>query len=223
MAKKDSYHHGNLREALLAAALQTLAEEGLDKLSLRGLAKQVGVSPTAVYSHFSDKTALLVDIKTEGFKRFTAHMRAELAKLGNPNPEEAIRGIGRAYIDFALRHRFLFDVIFSWLPDLERLTPECIDASISCESLVRAQLLELMRQQGHSPSEIQGCVATLSAWSLAHGVSMLLRSGCVDGAVYCEKWPEDFSSSNPARQAQMLEALFTIQLEGLKAAIGKIR
>ncbi len=221
--QKRKYHHGNLRQALLSAASHTLEQEGLDSLSLRGLAKQAGVSPTAVYSHFSDKTALMLEIKTEGIKRLTTHLQDALTGLVDSTPEERVYCIGRSYIQFALDNQFLFDIISGWLPPLERLTPEYLDASTGCEGLMRDNLSAFLRKHDLEPDDIQSCLASLSAWSLVLGVSMLLRSGGVDGVVHCKKWPPDFSSANPQRRAQILEVLFAIQLEGFKATLGKIR
>lgn len=218
-ATKSSYHHGNLREALLEAAQTTLEQDSSDKLSLRGLAKSVGVSPTAVYSHFTDKTALLLELKTEGLKRLTAFMTDEIAKLDNPTPELRIHCIGRSYIHFALYNRNLFDILFGWTPDPERFTPECIAAGTGCEKLIRDALTDLFAEQGLAINNYHASIATFSAWSMAHGISMLLRSGCVDGAVYCDKWPPEFSSANPEQQALIIEQVCNIQLAGLRATI----
>lgn len=76
---KDTYHHGNLRESLLSTALEFLQTDTLDNLSLRALAKRVGVSPTAVYSHFADKIELLIDVRTLGFRQLSEHLSRALA------------------------------------------------------------------------------------------------------------------------------------------------
>ena len=73
-----NYHHGSLRDALLEAALQRLQADGVVKLSLRGLAADVGVSPTAVYRHFEDKSALLAAIACDGFIGLTQYMQQHL-------------------------------------------------------------------------------------------------------------------------------------------------
>lgn len=219
---KNQYHHGNLREALLTAANEVLEQNSSETLSLRGLAKTVGVSPTAVYSHFTDKTALLMELKTEGFKRLTAFMLSQINELPDPGPEARIRCIGKAYIYFALHHRNLFDILFGWTPEVERFTPECIAAGTGCEGLIKSALIDMLAEHGYQLDHHHSALATFSAWSMAHGIAMLIRSGCVDGSVYCDKWPKEFSSSNPETQAQIIEQVCDIQLAGLRSALPKL-
>lgn len=224
-ATHNSYHHGNLREALLDAAHQALERDSLEKLSLRGLAKAVGVTPSAVYSHFVDKTALLVELKTAGLLRLTDFMLSEIAQLPPrtgtraPSPEARVRCLGQAYIHFALHNRNLFDILFSWTPAFERFTPECIAAGAGCEELIRNAIQDFIVEQGYELDHYHSSLGALSAWSMAHGITMLLRSGCVESAVYCEKWPPSFSSTDPANVSRIIKELCDIQLQGLKAEL----
>lgn len=217
--RKDSYHHGNLKQALLDTALEALAAESLDKLSLRGLAKTLGVTPAAVYGHFSDKIALLVDLRTLGFVQMTQAMNDAMALLPEScSAEDKLRALGQGYMSFALTNPHLFDILFSWTPEFERVTPACIEAGAGCEQLLHNTIIELLTQEGVPPSEYQAAVASFSAWSLVHGISTLLKTGSVEGAIYCENWPESFSSRHPESQARVIDHLLTIQAEGLKAA-----
>jgi AcrR family transcriptional regulator len=222
--KKGNYHHGNLRQALLETALDALATESLDKLSLRGLAKTLGVTPTAVYGHFSDKTALLMELRILGFTQLSNAMTDSLASLTpNSSAEDKVRALGRAYMAFALSKPHLFDTLFSWNPDFERITPECIEAGAGSENMLRTTLVELIREQGAEPTEYQASVASFSAWSLVHGISTLLKTGSVEGAIHCDNWPESFSSRNPESQARVIDHLLTIEIEGLKAAVAQFQ
>jgi AcrR family transcriptional regulator len=222
-AKKASYHHGNLREALLETALETLKAESLDNLSLRSLAKSLGVTPTAVYGHFADKTALLIELKTLGFQQLSAAMAGAIAQLpANACPEDRVRALGQAYIAFAAQNPSLFDVLFSWTPEFERITTDCMDAGASSEGLLRNTLIELLTAQGSEPTEYHAAVVSFSAWALVHGISTLLKTGSVEGAIYCENWPEDFSARHPESHARVIDHLLTIQIEGLKATAAKI-
>lgn len=221
--RKDNYHHGNLRQALLDTAMEALTSEGMDKLSLRGLAKTLGVTPTAVYGHFADKVGLMVELRTQGFVQFRECMYAALDNLPAGTPaEDKVRALGHAYMHFALNHSHLFDAMFFWTPDLERITPECIQQGAGSEQLLRATLIEMLRENGREVDASCAAVASFSAWALVHGLSTLLRTGSIEGAVHCESWPEEFSAQHPqSRQADVIEQLLTIQIEGLKASVGR--
>lgn len=220
--KKHRYHHGNLKEELLIAALKALEAESMEKLSLRGLAKTLGVTPTAVYSHFADKTELLIELRTRGFRQLSEAMRdaADAVPTGL-GTEDRVRCYGRAYMRFAVGHPNLFDIMFSWTPDLARITPECAEEGCCGEAMLRLALTELLREQGHEMNDYQAALASFSTWSLVHGISTLLKSGSVEGAIHCEHWPVTFSAQNPQSQSQVLEHLLTIQIEGLKVAAAR--
>ena len=104
------YHHGNLRKAILAQARLHLRECGPDKISLRALARDVGVSQTAPYRHFQDKTDLLASLAAEGFDLlYYAVMEAtESCK----NSAEKLVAAGRAYVCFARKNADLYKLMF---------------------------------------------------------------------------------------------------------------
>lgn len=222
-AKKAAYHHGNLRQALLEAALESLKTQSREELSLRGLAKTLGVTPTAVYSHFEDKVALLIEIRTLGFEQLFAHLNERVAALKNPNAETKLRAIAHGYMGFAVTDPNLFDTLFSWTPDFARIPKECIEAGADSEGLLRDTLIEYLGEHGIQPDEYQASVVSFFSWSLVHGIAMLLKSGAIDGAVYCEHWPETFGSNHPQTQACVIEHLLTIELAGIKAAVANIK
>ena len=214
--KKTGYHHGNLREALLEAAMEALQTEGLDSLSLRNLARRVGVSATAVYGHFADKTALLVELRTQGFRLLTQYLQH--AYDHTDDTEQRVRELGHAYMRFGRENPHLFDVLFTWVPDINRITPECIAEGNNSESLLRRALIEMLTGIQLPPNEQFAAMASFSAWSLVHGITLLLKSGAIEGAVYCGKLPENFSAQHPAsQQSQVIDQLLTIEIEGLKA------
>ena len=82
--KRDSYHHGDLRATLLGVAAHMIAERGVEGVTMRGLAEQIGVSRSAPYRHFADKAALLAAVAEDGFKRLAAGLRAAGAEQGSP-------------------------------------------------------------------------------------------------------------------------------------------
>lgn len=106
------YHHGNLRAALLAQAEQTLREHGLDGLSLRELARQIGVSHGAPRRHFADRQALLDALAESGFARLGAELRAAAESVGE-DYEPRLRATATAYVRFAIDDAALLELMFA--------------------------------------------------------------------------------------------------------------
>jgi AcrR family transcriptional regulator len=98
--KRRSYHHGNLREALIEAALRLIGEKGPGGFTFAEAARAAGVSPAAPYRHFRDRDALMADIAKRGFESFAAALRKAWDK-GRPAPREALGRAGNAYLAFA--------------------------------------------------------------------------------------------------------------------------
>ncbi|MEZ5670603.1 MAG: TetR/AcrR family transcriptional regulator [Alphaproteobacteria bacterium] len=111
-AEKDTYHHGNLREALLAAATAIIDEKGLDGLSLRACAARAGVSHAAPAHHFANLRGLLTALGTIAFRRFHARIAAEQARAGG-TAIERLRAAAHGYVGFAVSNPGLFRLMFS--------------------------------------------------------------------------------------------------------------
>ncbi|WP_049721451.1 TetR/AcrR family transcriptional regulator [Gilvimarinus polysaccharolyticus] len=220
--KKAGYHHGNLREALLERAMQILQHESIDNLSLRALAKDLGVSATAVYSHFTDKTDLLIDLRTQGFHLLNNALLDTLAHASNETAEQKVRLLGHTYMQFGRQYPNLFDTLFTWTPELERIKPDCIEAGANCEGTLHDTLCDMLAEYGVTAGDYRASVASMSTWSLVHGMTMLVRSGAIEGAVHCGHWPVSFSASQPEQQTKMFNHLISIELAGLKACINSI-
>ncbi len=107
---KAPYHHGDLREALLREAPAFIAEQGLEKFTLRGLARDLGVTHGAVYRHFADKRELLVALALVGHEDFARVLRA--AVVMNSDLERAIRDVARAYVRWSLAHESIYQIMF---------------------------------------------------------------------------------------------------------------
>jgi AcrR family transcriptional regulator len=112
MAKKAAYHHGDLRQALLDAALAILEQEGLPGLTLRKVAARAGVSHAAPAHHFPNMQALATALATIAFDRFTASMAKARARA-KPDPAAQVRAAGRGYLAFAELNPALFRLMFS--------------------------------------------------------------------------------------------------------------
>lgn len=168
------YHHGDLRRALLAAALDILRADGTAGLTLRAVARRAGVSHQAPYHHFADRAALVAAVAQDGFERLAAELgRAQRAAAG---AVARLQETGVAYVVFAVRHPEHFRVMFgSELaervahPDLDRAARRVFE-----------QLLEpagaLFPLQSSDSSTIS---ATL--WAVVHGLAMLLIDGQLPG------------------------------------------
>lgn len=157
-----SYHHGDLKRALLDAALEILEQDGAENVGLRQLARRVGVSPAAPYRHFSSRQALLEAVAAEGFWRFATMMNA---KESEHEPGQLLPALAEAYVRFSLVQPALFRLMFSREVD-KRANPQLKAAAIEAyASLARAAA----REVPEAPSE-----GAVIAWSFVHGLSMLL-------------------------------------------------
>lgn len=174
MAKKDTYHHGDLRRALLDAALKLLSTKDAGSLSLRQVARQAGVSHTAPYRHFEDKAALLAAVAEEGFTEFGAYLRAAIAEKGT-DPVASLQATGLAYVRYALDHPTHFRIMFGCFP-----TEEPAESNLFKVSQGTFQILVDIIKQGQATGVVrQGDpkALALTRWSLVHGLSMLLLDG----------------------------------------------
>lgn len=167
------YHHGNLREALLEAARETLAETGPAGLSLREVARRAGVSPGAPYRHFADREALLAAVATDGFRAFGAAL-AEAGE-GAPDPLERLRRLGVAYVRFATAHPERFRVMFGdSIPDVSA-HPELEEAAHSASVHLRSAVTDSLEGgllAGDGPQ-----LPALVSWALVHGLASLALDG----------------------------------------------
>src|ERR1700733_5513657 len=121
-AAKRAYHHGDLRAALVAAAVQILEKDGEGALTLREVARRVGVSAAAPYHHFADKHAILAAVGEEGFSHLADAMEEAQATSG-PKTRDTLRAMGVAYVRFAVRHPSHFRVMFSGILAVKECGP----------------------------------------------------------------------------------------------------
>ncbi|MFF1460024.1 TetR/AcrR family transcriptional regulator [Streptomyces sp. NPDC058330] len=168
MTSERTYHHGDLRRTLLAAALDVIAAHGPDSLSLRDLARRVGVSHAAPAHHFKDRTGLLTALAAEGYALFAD------ALADAPGLQE--RGV--AYVRFATRHPAYFQVMFR--PELYRPDdPALLAAKARATQALRAGIGDLPDAARGEDDRLAG----IAAWSLAHGFATLLLTGNLSDAL----------------------------------------
>jgi AcrR family transcriptional regulator len=168
-----SYHHGGLRHAVINEGLRLLDanQKEPDALSLRQIARNVGVSAPAVYHHFPDKQALLKSLADYGMQ-LLANQQAEAAKMGG---EIGFAEMGRIYVRFAIANPGLFRLIFSHMPMRVGLSTWGPDGSP--EWLLRDYV---QRALGPAATAKQQFAAVVRVWSLIHGLSMLILDEQVD-------------------------------------------
>jgi AcrR family transcriptional regulator len=169
---KKSYHHGDLRDALLAAGMRLLESRPAQELSLREVARDVGVSATAVYRHFPDKISLLRAIAARGFA-LMGEFQAQAAQ--NATGPAAFAAIGAGYVRFALRHPAIFRLMFSAPPQQDPFSLPLDELSGPMRTL-REQIAALL------PPDIPESArkaAAIRAWSLVHGLATLALDGMI--------------------------------------------
>jgi len=151
----STYHHGDLRAALLRAGSKILEKDGVAGLSLREAARRAGVSHNAPYRHFPDRDALLAALAAEGF----ALLENEMRGLG-------ARAMGEVYIRFALQHPQRFRLMFGGMIPAEKYDVLRLSGQATYQSLVNA-FKDLPQPER----------AAAAAWSLMHGLAHLLLDG----------------------------------------------
>ena len=171
MKTKRPYHHGDLRAALMTAALSLIDEHGVQGLALSDAAHLAGVSVAAPYRHFKDKEALLAEIAAEGFTMF----RDALARAAQSHPDDKVKRLvemGVAYVEFALQHRSHFKVM--WEAGIAKANYPQIKHSASQAYLLLQEAANDLHPRAH-PSRQQALVR--AAWSVVHGYGMLTLEG----------------------------------------------
>ncbi|HHP7244625.1 MAG TPA: TetR/AcrR family transcriptional regulator, partial [Elainellaceae cyanobacterium] len=171
--KPDTYHHGDLRQALLTAALEWIDDDGIGSLSLRGIARRVGVSHNAPYRHFEDKTALLAAVSEEGFLSLTYALRATLADAPS-HPLRRLETIGVAYVQYAVNHAAHYRVMFGPYQYYDKY-PSLTNAANESFMVLVEVIADGQAKNGIRAGNAKELARV--AWSLVHGLSMLLIDG----------------------------------------------
>jgi AcrR family transcriptional regulator len=172
-AQKRAYHHGDLKNALIAAGVDLLSKQGVAALSLRKVAQHAGVSHAAPYAHFADKQALIAAISTEGYRHLYAAISAAAERYEGDPARQLVEGAW-AYLEFALEDTDHFRVAMSGIVEKEDDYPAFVEMSQKSFSLL-LRIVGLCQGRGilrPGPTEL----VAVSLWSLVHGlVSLLLE------------------------------------------------
>jgi AcrR family transcriptional regulator len=197
---RRGYHHGNLREALIRAALDLIAQKGPAGFTFADAARSAGVSSAAPYRHFRDRDALLADVARRGFELFEAAL-GHAWNDGRPDPYRAFENVGRAYLAFARNEPAHYSAMFEAGVSLDVAPGLRAAADRSFEVLRRAS--ETL--SAHMPPDKRppALMMSLHIWALSHGIASLFARG--DGG----------RRSLPMAPEELLEAGVLIYLRGL--------
>lgn len=202
------YHHGNLKEALLQAALRLIAEKGPAGFTFADAARSAGVSPAAPYRHFRDRDELLSSIAQRGFELFETALSTAWDD-GRPDTVTAFERVGKAYLAFARTEPAYYSAMFeSGLP-LD-LNPELLGASDRAFAVIRAAAERLAALTPPGVPRPPALMMALHIWSLAHGVASLFSRG--DAA----------RRKLPMTPEDLLEAGVLLYLRGLGFPIDRV-
>ncbi len=170
---KDQYHHGDLRRALVQAAVRTIQKHGLGALTLRAVGDELGVSRTALYRHFAHKSALLTAVASDGFRIFRQALLDAWETGGKGRG--GFEAMGEAYVRFAIDNPWHYRVMFGGGFELAADDPEL---SEEADGAFRALVIALVEQQA------QGLVRKEDprtqahfVWAVVHGIAMLAIDG----------------------------------------------
>lgn len=166
MSTARPYHHGDLRAAVLSAAVDVITERGAANVSLRDLARRAGVSHAAPAHHFGDKAGVLTAVAVEGFDLLADALTAALERAGS------FLDMGVAYVTFAVAHRAHFEVMFR--PDLYH--PDDPDL-LAARERAGAALAGGVGSLGARATADDARLSGLAAWSLVHGFATLWLAG----------------------------------------------
>lgn len=172
-----AYHHGNLREALIEAAVELIERDGLDKLSVREAAKRAGVSPGAPFRHFATKTALLTAVAEQATQRLRTHVEEAVAAASEAPPLARFGAIGHAYIEWARANPTHFRVISERsLIDYDD-SPTLRSDNEKIRTQMRKLFDEAFAQSGGTTNAADAAHAQIAARALVYGLARMAVDG----------------------------------------------
>ena len=199
------YHHGNLREALIRAALELIAQKGTAGFTFADAARWAGVSPAAPYRHFRDRDDLLANVALRGFEQFEVAL-AQAWDDGRPDPFAALHRMGRAYLAFARAQPAYYSAMFEAGIPVDS-NPELRAAGDRAFAVLRSAAEKVCAQM---PAKDRPPVLMLALhiWAMAHGIASLFGRG--DAA----------RRTVPMSPEELLEAEVLVYLRGLGVTAG---
>jgi AcrR family transcriptional regulator len=205
-AEPRGYHHGNLKEALIRAALELIAQKGPAGFTFAEAARWAGVSPAAPYRHFRDRDELMANVALRGFEKFELAL-AHAWDDGRPDMFTALDRLGKTYLEFARTESAYYSAMFeAGIPP--SISPELREAGDRAFAVLRGAAEKLCAQlpgQGRPPA----LMVALHIWAMSHGIASLFGRG--DAA----------RRTLPMSADELLEAEVLVYLRGLGLPAGK--
>jgi AcrR family transcriptional regulator len=197
---RRGYHHGNLREALIRAALDLIAAKGPAGFAFAEAARAAGVSPAAPYRHYRDRDELMADVARRGFELFQAALERAWDE-GRPSPRAAFERLGRAYLDFARREPAYYSAMFEGglAPDAHPGLAEAGERAFAVCRRASEAICAALPKERRPPA----LMMALHVWTLSHGIASLFARG--DAA----------RRKLPMTPEELLEAGMLVYLQGL--------
>ena len=206
--QRRGYHHGNLREALIEAALDLIARKGPAGFTFAEAARSAGVSSAAPYRHFRDRDALIADVALRGYELFTAQLERAWNN-GRPDAFAAFESVGRAYLAFAREEASYYSAMFEAGVALDA-DPKLREAADAAFSTLR-KATEML--SAHLPAEKRppALMMSLHIWAMTHGIASLFARA------------DAGRRTLPMTPDELLEAGVLVYLRGLGLAGGPAR
>jgi AcrR family transcriptional regulator len=195
-----AYHHGNLKEELIRAALELIAQKGPAGFTFAEAARWAGVSPAAPYRHFRDRDELLASVALRGFERFEGALKRAWDD-GRPDPFSALDRLGKAYLEFARLEQAYYSAMFEAGIPLA-ISPELREAGDRAFAVLRGaaeKICARMPMQSRPPA----LMVALHIWSMSHGIASLFGRG------------DSARRPLPMSAEELLEAGVLVYLRGL--------
>jgi AcrR family transcriptional regulator len=170
-SNKKNYHHGDLRKTLINVGIELISESGTSSIDLRKVARIAGVSHAAPYRHFADKKALIAAISEEGFNLLSIEMEQAIS-MKESSAHEQLRGMGHAYVQFALKNPSLVREMFSGLTIEREAYPSLYEISKKLFNMIETVVII-----GQEKGNIKVCDSkelTCVIWSMMHGTAILI-------------------------------------------------
>jgi len=173
-SKRRGYHHGNLREALVEAALRLIGEKGPAGFTIAEAARAAGVSPAAPYRHFRDREDLMADVAKHGFEAFALALHTAWDR-GRPDPRAALLRVGMAYLEFARKEPAAYSAMFE-TPFPAECPPGLRAASDDAFAVLR-EACDAVLAEMPAGRRAPGLMVALHIWSMSHGIAGLFARG----------------------------------------------
>jgi AcrR family transcriptional regulator len=187
---RKTYHHGDLKNALIQAGIDILATEGIGGLSLRKAARKAGVSHAAPYAHFADKQTLIAAIASDGHAQLNARLEAVLAR----HPNDALRqltGAAWTYVQFGLESPAHYNITFSGVLTDEHSHPEFVEFSQRNMQTLKSIVERCRAAKILNARDTDVDLQAVSLWGTLHGLVSLTIQGQVPGTVLKRTRPKE--------------------------------